>query len=115
MAEAFGHIFGAGKVKIHSAGSMPSGKINPRAVEFMKEVGYDLGNHSSKSVEEFHSVKFDYVISMGCGDKCPYVPAKFFEDWQIPDPKHLPDDEYRTIRDYIAIKVKDLIKRALKN
>lgn len=112
IAEAFGHIYGDDKVHVYSAGSVPTGKINPRAIQFMKEVGYDLGNHSSKSVEEFHSMEFDFVISMGCGDKCPYVPSKSFEDWQVPDPKHMNDEEYRTIRDYIAIKVKDLINRA---
>lgn len=112
IAEAFGHMYASENVKIYSGGSKPSGKVNPRAVEFMKELGYNLGNHSSKSVEEFHSVEFDYVISMGCGDDCPFISAKFHEDWQIPDPKHRSDAEYRIIRDYIGIKVKELLEKA---
>jgi protein-tyrosine-phosphatase len=112
IAEAFGHMYATENMRIFSGGSAPAGKINPRAIAFMEEIGYNLRNHTSKSVEEFHTIPFDYVISMGCGDKCPYVPSKQFEDWQIPDPKELSDEAYRTIRDYIGIKVKDLINRA---
>jgi protein-tyrosine-phosphatase len=73
MAQAFARIHGAGRVEAHSAGSRPSGKINPRAVEFMREVGYDLTTHSSKSLDQFDGQKIDVAVTMGCGDACPLV------------------------------------------
>ena len=109
MAEAFGRIHGGNKVQAFSAGSQASGVINPKAIEAMREVGYDLNQHQSVSVDQFKNDEFEYVISMGCGDDCPFVPAKVREDWLIPDPKHLSKKEFNVIRDYIEIKVKQLI------
>jgi len=109
MAEAFGHIYGKGKVEIYSAGSRPSGKVNPRAVEFMKELGCDLKNHISKSLTDLPGGTFDCAITMGCGDECPNVQAVLREDWALEDPKHLTDEEFRRIRDLIGSKVKKLI------
>ena len=111
MAEAFAKIYGAGKVEAYSSGSRPSGKVNPRAIEFMRERGYDLTQHRSKSFAEIPDVQYDYAITMGCGDECPLVRAKHCEDWQIPDPKNLPPDEFRKVRDLIESKVKELLKR----
>jgi protein-tyrosine-phosphatase len=112
MAEAFARLHGAGKVEAFSAGSRPSGRVNPRAVEFMKEVGYDLTRHHSKSLSDIPDVEYDVVIGMGCGDEgCPLVRARRHEDWGVPDPKHLPPDEYRALRDLIERKVKELIER----
>src|ERR1043166_3935930 len=77
MAEAFARIHGAGKVEPYSAGSRPSGRVNPRAIEFMKEVGYDLTTHRSKGLTELPPGVFDAVIGMGCGDEgCPLVPGQ---------------------------------------
>ena len=115
IAEAFGNMYAPETVKVYSAGSTPSGIINPRAIQFMIELGYNLGKHSSKSVEQFPNVFFDYVVSMGCGDDCPIISGKNHEDWQIPDPKNLSDSEYRIIRDYIGIKVKQLIDSVTRN
>jgi protein-tyrosine-phosphatase len=109
MAEAFGHLYGNGKVEVYSAGSRPSGKINPRAVEFMKELGCDLKHHISKSLLDLPDGTFDCAVTMGCGDECPNVPAVLREDWAIEDPKHLPPEEFRRIRDIIGSKVKRLI------
>lgn len=109
MAEAFAHIHGGGKVEAHSAGSRPSGKVNPRAVQFMQELGYDLSRHDSKSLDQFNGTKIDVAVTMGCGDACPLVQAKRREEWQIPDPKELPDDEFRKVRDLIEQKVKELL------
>ena len=110
MAEAFAHMHGGDAFEAFSAGSRPSGRINPSAVEFMREVGYDLSTHTSKSLTEFDNVEFDVAVTMGCGDACPMVRAKRREDWQIPDPKKLSPEEYRAVRDLIEQKVKDLLK-----
>ena len=108
MAEAFARMQGGSEVQALSAGSKPSGQINPKAVRFMAELGYDLTAHASKSLDEIDG-EFDAVITMGCGDSCPWVPARLREDWAPPDPKHLDDDRYRAVRDEIARRVKTLL------
>ncbi len=110
MAEAFARIHGGDLVAAFSAGSRPSGKVNPRAVQFMKEVGYDLSAHASKSIDQFEGQEIDAAVTMGCGDACPLVKARRREEWQIPDPKALPDDDFRRVRDLIERKVKELLK-----
>ena len=74
----------------------------------MREVGYDLAAHRSKSLDEVAG-DFDAVVTMGCGDRCPWVPARIREDWALPDPKHLDDDGYRAVRDEIARRVDALL------
>lgn len=108
MAEAFARIHGGERVQAFSAGSRPSGRINPKAVRFMAELGYDLSTHASKSLDEIEG-EFDAVITMGCGDDCPWVPARRREDWSLPDPKHLDDEGYRAIRDDIGRRVAALL------
>jgi arsenate reductase (thioredoxin) len=108
MAEALARMHGSGEVEALSAGSAPSGKINPKAVRFMAELGYDLNTHRSKSLDEIDG-EFDAVITMGCGDSCPWVPAKIREDWGLPDPKHMDDEGYRAVRDDIARRVQNLL------
>jgi protein-tyrosine-phosphatase len=108
MAEAFAHLYGGDKVEALSAGSAPSGQINPKAIRFMAEIGYDLSRHASKSLQEIEG-EFDAVVTMGCGDRCPWVPAKRREDWALPDPKHMDDSGYRAVRDEIAARVKALL------
>jgi arsenate reductase len=109
MAEAFARIHGAGRIGAYSAGSRPSGRVNPRAVEFMGEVGYDLSQHQSKSLTDIPDVEYDVAVTMGCGDECPRVRARRREDWGIPDPKEMPAEEFRAVRKLIEEKVKDLI------
>ncbi len=111
MAQAFAKMHGNGKVEAYSAGSRPSGKVNPKAIEAMKELGYDLTTHSSKSLDEIPNVEYDFVATMGCGDECPFVRAKIREDWAIPDPKHLEPEEFRKVRDLIESKVKEMLAR----
>lgn len=111
MAEAFAKIHGNGHVEAYSSGSRPSGKVNPKAIEAMKELGYDLTTHTSKSLDEIPDVEYDFVATMGCGDECPFVRAKIREDWAIPDPKHMEPDEFRKVRDLIEAKVKDMLAR----
>ena len=108
MAEAFARMHGGADVEAVSAGSAPSGVINPKAVRFMQEVGYDLSAHRSKSLADIGG-EFDAVVTMGCGDSCPWVPARIREDWALPDPKHLDDDGYRAVRDEIARRVVALL------
>lgn len=111
MAEAFAKINGSEIVNAFSAGSRPSGKINPKAVEAMKLIGYDLNKHSSKSADDFRNAEIDYVVTMGCGDECPFLPAKYREDWDIPDPKNLAMNEFIVIRNLIESKVKELLNK----
>ena len=109
MAEAFARIHGAEDFEAYSAGSQPSGEINPKAIAAMREIGYDLSKHKSKSLEEIPQVEYDFVATMGCGDACPFVRAKRREDWQIPDPKNLPPAEFDKIRDLIEQKVRNVL------
>jgi protein-tyrosine-phosphatase len=112
MAEAFARIHGSDRVEAYSAGSRPSGRVNPRAVEFMKEVGYDLSQHRSKGLPELLAKEFDAVVGMGCGDEgCPLISARWHEEWGIPDPKEMAAEQYREVRDLIETKVKDLLAR----
>ena len=111
MAEAFARLHGGSRVQAYSAGSRPSGQVNPRAVEFMREVGYDLTTHQSKGLTDLPAVEFDAVVGMGCGDEgCPFVRARRREDWAIPDPKELPPEQYRAVRDRIESEVKRLLR-----
>jgi protein-tyrosine-phosphatase len=109
MAEAFARIHGAEKVEACSAGSRPAGRINAKAIEAMREVGYDLTTHTSKGLDGFNGKEFDAAVTMGCGDECPLVLAKQRADWQIPDPKELPSAQFREVRDLIEQKVKELL------
>ncbi|OFY83741.1 MAG: protein tyrosine phosphatase [Bacteroidetes bacterium RIFCSPLOWO2_12_FULL_35_15] len=113
MAEAFAKIHGAGKVEAYSSGSRPSGKINPKAIAAMKELGYDLTSHQSKSLDEIPKIKYDYAITMGCGDECPFVIAEHREDWKLDDPKNLDPSEFNKVRDEIERRVKKLISSLL--
>lgn len=99
-------MYGGDKIEAYSAGSRPSGQVNPKAVKIMKELGYDLSNHASKSLSDIPDIEYDLVATMGCGDECPLVRAKRHEDWDIPDPRDLELDEFRQLRDLIGAKVK---------
>ncbi len=110
MSQAFAKILGGDTVEAYSAGSKPSGIVNPKAIAAMKELGYDLSKHESKSLSEVEAfAPFDAVVTMGCGDACPWMPAKKFIDWQIPDPKQMEPAEFNQVRDLIREKVKQLI------
>jgi len=109
MAEAFARIHGGERVEAYSAGSRPSGKINPKAIAAMREIGYDLSSHESKSLSAIPEIEYDFVATMGCGDECPFVWAREREDWDIPDPKDMPPEDFRKVRDLIETKVKAVI------
>ncbi len=110
MSHAFAKMIGGANVEAYSAGSKPSGIVNPKAIAAMKELGYDLRKHHSKSLEEIQQfAPFDVVVTMGCGDACPWMPAKQFIDWQIPDPKNMEREQFNEVRDMIGEKVKELL------
>jgi len=111
MSQAFAKMIGGENVEAYSAGSKPSGIVNPKAIAAMKELGYDLSKHDSKSLDEVKQyAPFDAVVTMGCGDACPWMPAKKFIDWEIPDPKHMETAAFNKVRDLIKKKVKKLIE-----
>lgn len=111
MAEGFAKRLGKDHVEAWSAGSRPSGTINPAAVEAMKERGIDIGGHVSKGLSDLPDHGWDYVVTMGCGDACPFVPSKARLNWEIPDPKGRPKEDVRRIAALIEEEVVRLVKR----
>ena len=110
MSEAFAKILGGENVDAFSAGSNPSGVVNPKAIAAMSELGYDLSQHQSKSLKDIERfAPFDAVVTMGCGDVCPWMPAKQFIDWEIPDPKNMAPADFNKVRDLIKNKVRELL------
>lgn len=110
MAEAFARMHGAGVIEAHSAGSRPAGRINPKAIAAMQELGYDLTTHNSKGLDAFEGLSVDVAVTMGCGDECPLVHAARREEWQIPDPRDMMPEKFREVRDLIEAKVKALLE-----
>ena len=115
MAEGFARARDAtGRVEVWSAGSRPSGTVNARAIRLMAEKGIDLSAHVSKSLESVpQNVVWDWVVTMGCGDACPHVPARRRLDWDLPDPKSFEDAGFRAVRDRIEQLAGDLVSEAL--
>lgn len=111
IAEAFARLYGRDIIEPYSAGSSPSGQVNPKAIQSLAEVGYDLSTHRSKSLSEIPAVEYDVVVTMGCSDACPMVRGKIREDWNIPDPKELSLLEFKVVRDLIETRVKELIRK----
>lgn len=112
MAEALASMVIAEKglrgVEAYSAGSRPSGLVNSKAIAAMAELGYDLSVHDSKSLDKIPSQQFDAVITMGCGDECPWVRGGIREDWGLPDPKHMDNAGFNRVRDEIKTRVEGL-------
>jgi arsenate reductase len=109
MAQGFAEAFGKGKLEVYSAGSRPSPHINPLAIEVMKEKDIDLSHRRPKGLNDLPPVEMDYLITMGCEETCPAVPARKMIEWEIPDPKGKPIDVFREIRNIIEEKVKILL------
>lgn len=115
MAEGFAKMHGKGIIDAYSSGSKPSGIVNPKAIDAMKGVGYDLGKHISVGLNAIPRVEYEYAITMGCGDECPMIDAVNREDWALPDPKHMDPEEFNRVRDIIEAEVKDLIGKIKSN
>lgn len=109
MAEAFARLHGGSQVEAFSAGSRPSGRINPKAIAAMQERGYDLTAHASKGLDAFQGQHFDAAVTMGCGDECPLVRADRRIEWQIPDPRQMEPEQFRQVRDLIEARVVQLL------
>ena len=109
MAEAFARMHGGENIEAYSAGSQPSGEVNPKAIAAMREIGYDLSKHKSKSLDDIPQVEYNFVATMGCGDACPFVRAQRREDWQVPDPKTLSPADFNEVRDLIEQKVRNVL------
>ena len=109
IAEGFANIHGTNVLMPFSAGSKASGEVNDIAVIAMKEIGYDLTEHKSKGVDEFSDLKFDYLITLGCNDKCPNIETKLRKEWDIPDPKNMNLEDFFKVRDLIEKRVLSLI------
>jgi len=110
MAEGFAKYYGEDRVEVFSAGSNPSGKVNELAIEVMKEKGINISGQESKGFKDLPYKSFDFVITMGCGDVCPFVPAKERIEWEIEDPKGKPKEKFREARDKIEKKIKEFFK-----
>jgi protein-tyrosine-phosphatase len=116
MAEAFARHLGGARVQALSAGSRPSGVVNPKAVASMREAGLDLSTHASKSLAQAAppgGPPFDAVVTMGCGDACPWVPARRRVDWQVPDPKSMEPADFARVRDQLGRQVQALLDELL--
>jgi arsenate reductase len=91
-----------------SAGTEPAERVHPEVAEVMREVGVDLDGRTPRKLTQELAEWADVVVTMGCGDACPYIPGKRYIDWELPDPKGLPLDEVRALRDEIAQRTKAL-------
>ena len=110
IAEALAKKISPHKFDFYSAGSKPSGIINPMAIKLLKSQGVYLTDHRSKDVSEFINIKIDYLILMGCGDQCPNIVAEERVEWDIPDPKDMEAPEFLNVIEIIRGEVKKLIK-----
>jgi arsenate reductase (thioredoxin) len=111
MAEGLVKHFAAGNLEIYSAGSKPLGTINLDAIEVMSEIGINISRQKSKGFNELKVKKFDYVITLGCQDICPFVPADKHIEWKIEDPKGKDINFFRKTRDQIKREVADFIEK----
>ena len=113
MAAGFMSTLSGGKVEVLSAGSAPKNSINPIAVEAMAEVGIDIANNVPKILTTEAVQQSDVVITMGCGDTCPFFPGKRYEDWVLDDPAGQGIESVRVIREEIKKRVEDLLKEII--
>jgi protein-tyrosine-phosphatase len=115
MAEGFAKAFGQGKVEVYSAGSRPSSQIDPLVIDVMKEKGIDLSLKRPKGLNDLPLIEMDYLVTMGCEETCPAIPAKKIVEWEIPDPKGRSIELFREVRDMIEDKINALFEEIEKN
>ena len=113
MAAAFARQLGGERLDVFSAGSAPGEQLNPAVVAAMAEVDLDITNESPKKLTEEMAQRADVIVTMGCGDACPYYPGKRYDDWELTDPAGKAVDEVRAIRDEIEGRVRSLVKELL--
>jgi arsenate reductase len=110
MSQALFERTAGGRHMALSAGTTPGDRVHPEVVEVMRELGIDLAGRTPKLLTQELAEQADVIVTMGCGDECPYIPGKRYIDWDLPDPKGLPVDEVRAIRDEIAGRVEGLLR-----
>jgi len=113
MAAGYMQHLGAGRVDVLSAGSAPKDSINPVAIEAMAEEGIDIAHNQPKVLTTEAVQASDVVITMGCGDACPFYPGKRYEDWVLEDPAGQGIESVRVIRDEIKVRVEQLLAEIL--
>ena len=113
MAAGYMQHLSQGKVKVLSAGSAPKESINPIAIQAMAEEGIDIANNQPKVLTNEAVQKSDVVITMGCGDACPFYPGKRYEDWVLEDPAGQGIEKVRLIRDAIKFRVNELLSELI--
>jgi arsenate reductase (thioredoxin) len=109
MSRALFERAAAGRHSSDSAGTTPGDRVHPEVVEAMDELGVDLRDRTPQKLTRELAERADVVVTMGCGDECPYIPDRRYLDWDLPDPKGRPLDEVRSTRDEIAARVKALL------
>jgi len=113
MAAAFARQLGGDRVVVHSAGTAPGETLNVAVVEAMKESGIDISDESPRALTDEMGRSADVIVTMGCGDECPYYPGKTYVDWDLTDPAGKTIEEVRSIRDEIEVRVGSLISELL--
>lgn len=109
MSEALFERAGDGRHSAASAGTDPADRVHPRVVEVMRELGIDLASRQPQPLTRELAEQADVVVTMGCGDQCPYIPGKRYIDWELEDPEDLPVDAVRATRDEISCRVERLV------
>jgi arsenate reductase len=109
MSQALFERAAAGRHGARSAGTTPGDRVHPEVVEAMRELGIDLAGRRPHRLTTEDAEWADVVVTMGCGDKCPYIPGRRYLDWDLPDPKGQPLDAVRATRDEIAARVEALV------
>ena len=110
MSEALFRRAAAGRHQARSAGTAPADWVHPEVIEVMGEIGIDLSDRRPRKLNREDAEWADVVVTMGCGDECPYIPGKRYVDWDLRDPAGLPLGEVRAIRDDIARRVDELVR-----
>jgi arsenate reductase (thioredoxin) len=109
MSQALFERATKGRHTAASAGTQPGERVHPEVVDAMRELGIDLADRTPRALTHELAEQADVVVTMGCGDECPYIPGKRYVDWDLRDPAGLPFDEVRAIRDEIARRVNELV------
>ena len=102
MSRALFERVAGGRHEAESAGTEPADRVHPEVIEVMREIGVDLSGRTPQKLSDELAEWADVIVTMGCGDACPYIPGKRYIDWDLPDPKGRPLDEVRALRDDIA-------------
>ena len=110
MSQALFERAADGRHTASSAGTTPGDRVHPEVVEAMRELGVDLSDGVPKRLDRAAAERADVVVTMGCGDECPYIPGKRYLDWDLPDPKGRPVEEVRAVRDNIAKRIESLVR-----